>query len=238
MTVFARLALPLTLLAAVAALPLHAAERQARPVSGFTAIALSAPVKLELVQGDTESLALEGDEAALAEIEAVVEGGTLQIRSRNRKFFNFGAAPKVRGYVTAKNIESLRISGSGDITTAALRANALKLGISGSGDIRIGALGAASLDVSVSGSGDVSVAGKADRIVVGISGSGDVKAGKLETREAKVSIAGSGDIAVWTKESLTVKIAGSGDVRYYGDPAITKSVAGAGSVKRLGPSPS
>jgi hypothetical protein len=237
MLALARLALPLTLLVSVAALPAHA-ERQARPVSGFTAIALSAPLKLELVQGDTESLALEGDAAALAEIETVVENATLQIRSRTKKFFNFGPAPKVRAYVTAKNIESLRISGSGDISSTALRANALKVGISGSGDVRIGALAATSLDVSISGSGDVTVAGKADRIVAGISGSGDVKAGKLETREAKVSIAGSGDIALWTKDSLTVKIAGSGDVRYYGDPALTKSVAGSGSVKRVGLSPS
>jgi hypothetical protein len=235
MLAFVRFALPLTLLAAVAALDAHA-ERQTRPASGFTGIGLSAPLKVELTQGDTESLVLEGEPEALANIETVVDNGILMIRSRSK--VNFGRTPKMRAYVTAKNIESLRISGSGDISTPSLRSNALKIGISGSGDIRIGTLAAASLDVAVSGSGDVTVAGKTDRIVAGIAGSGDVKAGKLETREAKVSIAGSGDITLWTKESLTVKIAGSGDVRYYGDPALTKTVAGAGSVRRMGLSPS
>jgi hypothetical protein len=236
MLAFIRFALPLTLLAAVAAVDTNAAERQSRPASGFTGIGLSVPLKLELTQGDTESLVLEGEPDALANVETAVENGILMIRSRTR--VNFGRTPKMHAYVTAKNIESLRISGSGDISTPSLRSNALKLGISGSGDIRIGTLAAASLDVAVSGSGDVTVAGKTDMLVAGISGSGDVKAGKLETREARVSIAGAGDVTLWTKESLTVRISGAGDVRYYGDPAITKSVAGVGSVRRVGLAPS
>lgn len=236
MLAIVRFVMPLTLLAAVAALPVQAAERQTRPASGFTGIGLSAPLKLELTQGDTENLVLEGDEAALANIETAVENGILMIRLRSK--FYIGIARKTRAFVTAKNIESLRISGSGDISAPSLRSNALKVGVSGSGDIRIGALAATSLDVTVSGSGDVTVAGKTDSIVAGIAGSGDVKAGKLEARQARVSIAGSGDVTLWTKESLAVKIAGSGDVRYYGDPALTKSVAGSGSVRRMGPSPS
>jgi hypothetical protein len=236
MPAIARFFIPLTLLAAATAFGAQAAERQARPVSGFSGISLAAPMKMELVQGDTESLALEGDAEALANIETVVENGTLMIRSRSR--WSFGKAPQIRAFVTAKSIESLRISGSGDIATPSLRSNALKLSISGSGDIRIGTLAAASLDVSVSGSGDITVAGKTDSISAGISGAGDVKAGKLETRTGKVSIAGAGDVTVWTKESLTVKISGAGDVRYFGDPALTKSVAGVGSVRRVGLAPS
>jgi hypothetical protein len=235
MLAIARFVIPLALLTA-AAIGVHAAERQTRPVSGFHGIGLAAPLKLALVQGDTESLALEGDEAALAKLETVVENGILMIRWREK--FRFGSTPKIRAFVTAKTIESLRISGSGDIATPALRSNALKLSISGSGDIRIGTLAATSLDVAVSGSGDVTVGGKADRISAGISGSGDVKAGKLEAREARISIAGSGDVTLWAKESLTVKIAGAGDVRYYGDPSLSKSVSGVGSVRRVGLAPS
>jgi hypothetical protein len=236
MSALARLVALLGLMAAVAAPGVHAAERQTRPVSGFTGIAAAAPLKLELIQGNTESLVLEGSEAALADLETVVESGVLVIRRRTR--IQIGKTPPVRATVTAKNIESLRISGSGDITAAYLRANALKLSISGSGDIRIGALVASSLDVSITGSGDVSAAGKVDKLAVQVSGSGDVKAGKLEAREAKVSIAGAGNAMLWVTESLAVKIAGSGDVRYQGEAKLTKSIAGAGSVRRLGASPS
>jgi Putative auto-transporter adhesin, head GIN domain len=237
MSALPRLPAALGMIAACAALSVAAADRREnRPVAGFSAIELSAPLKLELVQGDSESLVLEGDESALADLETVVENGSLHIRTKSR--FSAPWHSKVRAFVTAKTIEALGVSGSGDIATQALRSPSLKISIAGSGDIRIASLTSTNLKVSVSGSGDVDVAGKADDVETHISGSGDVKAGKLEARAAKVSIAGSGDATVWAKDSLAVSIAGSGDVRYYGDPAIRKSILGSGSVRRVGTSPS
>ena len=223
-------------LAACTSLP-AADTRADRPVSGFTAISLSAPVKLELVQGDAESLTLEGDADVIAELETVVEDRTLKIRTKSRSSFHWGNA-KVRAKVTARNIEALRISGSGDIAAGQLRAGPLKLSISGSGDIRIATLSATSLEVAISGSGDITLGGKAEGITGTIAGSGDLRAAKLEVRDAKVSIAGSGDVAVWATQSLAVKVAGSGDVKYYGDPSVQKTILGSGSVRRMGSSPS
>ena len=224
-------------LLAASATAFAADKRETRPVTPFTSISLSAPVKLELVQGDSESLALEGDESVLAEIETLVEDGTLKIRTKPKTSFSWGHS-KVRAKVSARNIEALRISGSGDIAAAALRAGALKLSISGSGDIKIAALSATNLDVSVSGSGDVTLGGKAEGINGSIAGSGDLRAAKLEVRDAKISIAGSGDVAVWATQSLAVKVAGSGDVKYYGDPSVQKTVVGSSSVRHMGNSPS
>jgi hypothetical protein len=232
-----RIAAPFTLVTTLLASFAMAADKsETRPVSGFTGIALAAPINVELVQADTESLVLEGDEATLAEIETVVEQGVLKIRTRSS--FNSRHMSKAHARVTAKTIDSLRISGSGDIDAAQLRSAALKVTVGGSGDVRIGTLTASSIEVAVAGSGDVVVGGRADTVSTSIAGSGDVKAGKLETSDAKVSIAGSGDVAVWAKQSLEVKIVGSGDVRYYGDPAITKSILGSGSLRRAGASPS
>jgi putative autotransporter adhesin-like protein len=236
-----RIAAPLALMAACVALAAGAAERrETRPAAGFTAIGLAAPIKVHLTQGDTESLVVEGDEAALAELETVVENGVLKLRthSRSRSRHDIRGMEKVRAYVTAKSINALAISGSGDITSPALRSTALKVAISGSGDVRIGDLASSNLEVSVSGSGDVMIAGKADMVTASIAGSGDVKTQKLEARQVKVSIAGSGNVTLWAKESLTVKIAGSGDVRYYGDPALQKTLVGSGSVRRAGATPS
>lgn len=232
-----RIATPFALMSAFLAFAAMAADkRETRPVSGFTGIALSAPLNVELVQGDTESLVLEGDEATLAEIETVVEQGVLKIRTRSS--FEWRHMSKARARVGAKTIDSLRIAGSGDIDAQQLRSTGLKVAVSGSGDVRIGTLAASSIEVTVAGSGDVLVGGKVDTVSTSIAGSGDVKAGKLETNDAKVTIAGSGDVAVWAKQSLKVKIVGSGDVRYYGDPAITQTILGSGSLRRAGASPS
>jgi hypothetical protein len=235
--IFRRIATAFALMIAFLAFCAMAADkRETRPVSGFTGIALFAPINVELVQGDIESLVLEGDQATLAEIETVVEQGVLKIRTRSS--FDSWHMSKARARISAKTIASLRIAGSGDIKAALLRSAELKLAIGGSGDIRIGTLAASSVDVSVAGSGDVEVGGQADTVSTSVAGSGDVKTGKLEARDATIKISGSGDVAVWAKQSLNVKIVGSGDVRYYGEPAITKTILGSGSLRRAGASPS
>ena len=237
MSPLARLAFPLALMASLVALAVPAADRrETRAATGFTAIALAAPVKVDIVQGDAEGLVVEGDELALADLETVVESGTLKIRTRSKK--DVPGMSKVRVHVSAKAIDALRIAGSGDITAGALKASALKIAVSGSGDVRIAELAAATLEVSVAGSGDVMVGGKADSLSTSVAGSGDVKAGKLATRTAKVSIAGSGDVTLWAREQLSVSVVGSGDVRFYGDPEVKRSVLGSGSVRRLGATPS
>lgn len=232
-----RFATPFALAFLLAATLASGAERrEARAATGFSAVNLSAPVNVNLVQGDTEGLVLEGDEAALADLETVVEQGALKIRKISR--MDIPAMSKVRVTVNARVIEALRISGSGDITAARLHATTLKIAVSGSGDVRIAELDAGTLDVSVAGSGDVLAAGKADTLSTSIAGSGDVKVGKLAARTAKVSIAGSGDVVVWAREQLSVSLVGSGDVRFYGDPEVKRTIVGSGSVRRLGATPS
>jgi hypothetical protein len=211
------------------------ARSESREVGAFTGIVLSIPAVVEIKMGDKESIVVEADDNLVALVETVVEEGKLRIRFKDR--FNLSHSRDIKVFVVARRIESLAISGSGDIRAAALKCDKLDANISGSGDIRIGKLECGAVRVAISGSGDCSVGGKADSLEASIAGSGDVVAGTLETRRAAVNIAGSGDAQVWAREALSISVVGSGDVAYFGDPAISKSVLGSGSVKRLGPRP-
>jgi len=225
-------------LAALAFAPLVQADtrQEVRKVSGFDAVSLAVPVDLVLTQGDSEGLTLEGDADALAQVETVVEDGTLRIRTPSHMHHtNFNG--KLKGHVTLKSVRALDIAGAGTIRADSLHSTDLHLAISGAGDIDVGRLDAKNMDLSIAGSGDVRLAGKVDATSASITGAGALKAPKLEARRARVSIAGSGDVTLWAREKIDVSIAGSGDVRYYGDPAVSRSVMGSGSIKRLGASP-
>ena len=227
----------LLVLTAFATATFAADSRETRPVTGFSGIDLAVPAKLEIIQGDTEALALQGPADALADIETVVRAdGVLVIRKRTRTSWPFH--PEIRIVANMKRVESIAVTGSGDVFARTLSSPKLTLAIAGSGDIHVPALETESALVTISGSGDVRVAGRAASVVSKIAGSGDLKAEKLETRKATVSIAGGGDVAIWVRDSLAVKIAGSGDVRYYGDPSIEKKIVGSGWVRRRGPAPS
>ena len=227
------------LAAGLAVLPLAAFSadvRQTPSVSGFSGIALGVPGKMEVIQGSTESLVIEGPDEDLAKIESVVQNGVLHIRAKERG--TSWSNPRIRITVNAIRIESLAISGSGDIVAKTLKTPSIKLGISGSGDIKVPALDTEKASISISGSGDMQLGGRTASVDSHISGSGDIKADRLDARQVSISISGSGDAYVWARESLQVKIAGAGDVRYYGDPTVEKRIAGSGSVRRLGLAPS
>ena len=211
--------------------------RTTRQVDAFTAVVVAAPITVYFTQGDAESLALEGDPSALAQLDTVVENGRLKLEQRTRE--RVPLMSKVKAYVTGRDIRRLSISGAGDIVVnSPLRTGDLKLAIAGSGDIHIAQLTAAKVDIDIGGSGDITVAGKADSVASSIAGSGGLRAGRLEVGEARVSIAGSGDATLWPRAKLSASIIGSGDVRYYGDPAVRTSIVGSGDVRRMGAAPS
>ena len=191
------------------------AVTQSRQVHDFRGLGLSIPAIVEVTQGPHERLAITADDNVLPLIENVVEGGVLKLRLREGTRLQRAT---IRVSLQVKALESISISGSGEVRAPALSGENLRLDIAGSGDARLG--------------------GKAQALDVRISGSGNVDAAKLTAQRAAVSVSGSGDAVVSARESLNVRIAGSGDVRYYGDPRVQKSVAGSGSLRRLGAAPS
>ncbi len=209
---------------------------QARAVSGFTGVGLSLPAQVEVRIGSVEGISIEADENLLPLIETVVKDGTLEIRpKRNRLSLD---SKLMKMVVTARQVDHLKIGGSGSITAETLKAPKLGFEIGGSGSIAVKHAEADKVSVSIGGSGSTKVGGgKTKQLEVSIAGSGDVAAGTLQADEVEVSIAGSGDATVWARNSLKMSVAGSGDVQFYGEPNVRQSVVGSGRAKQLGVAP-
>lgn len=206
-----------------------------RQVAGFKGIALELPASVEVIQGETEGVLIETDDNIAPLIETVVENDQLKIRIAQR--FTSLRPKTLKLTINARLIESLAVSGSGDIRADKLKSPSLATRISGSGDIHIANLDVDSLSVSIAGNGDFFAGGRADSVRSSISGSGDIKTSTLAAKNVKLSIAGSGNAQVWASQALSVSIAGSGDVGYYGAASVSQSVAGSGRIKKLGDTP-
>jgi len=200
-----------------------------RNVSGFRGVSLGIDARVELRQGDTEGLTITGDDNIVPLVETVVEKGMLKIRWPVDKHFSLSYR-RLDIVVNLKDIDGIRLGGSGYIHAARLRTDTLQTQLAGSGDILLDALDVDTLQGSIAGSGKLKAAGRADTVEFTLAGSGDFVAPKLESRRVSVSVQGSADAIVWATESLTATIAGSGDVRYYGKPQVTRTVAGTGRV--------
>ncbi len=209
-------------------------ETQDRKLSGFHALASSGSFDVVLSQGNTESVRVKADADVINEVVTEVKNGTLMIHSKNNHSWgtgNFWNNKTVTIYVTAKDLNSIGVSGSGDLKIEnQFNTNSLQLRLSGSGDFS-GKVNVKTLEAAISGSGDFKIAGRADESNVAISGSGDFDGNGLMTKSTAIRISGSGDASIYASEKLDASVSGSGDIHYSGHPkSVSKIVHGSGDV--------
>ncbi|MBN2348562.1 MAG: DUF2807 domain-containing protein [Bacteroidales bacterium] len=209
-------------------------KKENRDVSAFDAISLSISGNLYLTQGDKYELIIEGSESALENIETRVSGNRLVIKSKS---WSGNWNGKVTIYVTTPKIESINVSGSGDvISQGKILTSGLDLVVSGSGSISFEKLAAENVESTITGSGNISLSGNGDSVEdldVNITGSGDFNSTQLSAKEADVTITGSGKAKVFVTDKLDTRITGSGSVYYKGQPLINASSTGSGKTISL-----
>jgi hypothetical protein len=204
-----------------------------RNLPPFSELNLCISANVILTQGPTQKVDIQASDRLLNLIETEVNGGKLTIKWSER-FVRQNENIKI--YITMVDVKSLRVSGSGDITSSGnVSASDINLAISGSGTIKLEQLKAGTIESSISGSADIIVGGTevANNLNASISGSGNIKAPDLPVKNIDISISGSGNCYVKAQESIKARISGSGDILYSGQATIDAKVSGSGGVKHI-----
>jgi len=211
------------------------ADTQDRHLTGFKAIDVQGSFDVYITQGSTESVRVEATSDVIDRIKTEVQNGELKIYNKGNSsdwnFNLFGHHKKIAIYVTAKDLNSIIASGSGDVYfKAGITTAALKIRVSGSGDVS-GKVQVKDLQTSVSGSGDVRLIGSATSSDVRVSGSGDFRGSDLATLSTAIHVSGSGDASVNASTKIDASVTGSGDIRYSGGAkSVSKSKSGSGDI--------
>lgn len=226
-------------------------DEEIRTISGVSGVNLATRGKLFIKLGKDEKLIIKAEDNLLEYFETEIRNSVLIIKTKR----NFNIRPKknVRYYLTVKEIESIKISSSGDIEAPDLETEHLKFSVSSSGDLTTGDLDVKSLNVSISSSGDIYIPvlhadeidvhisssgdcdidrGNVDEQEISISSSGDYKAGKLESRHARVNISSSGDVYLHVEDNLYARLSSSGDVYYSGNPRLDQRTSSSGKIRK------
>lgn len=213
----------------------YAYNMQDRHLSGFRAIQTSGSFDVYIAQGNTESVKVDASADDASKIITEVQNGVLKIYNKRSTGMNWNWGDRKRVvYVVVRNLESIEISGSGDVSFKnGIRSNALTLRLSGSGDVT-GKLDVRRLETSLSGSGDIKLTGRAETQSVSLSGSGDFSGRGLLTANTSVRISGSGDAIVNASSQINAAISGSGDITYTGGAKqVSTSKTGSGDINRF-----
>jgi len=209
-----------------------------RHLSGFNAVHVGGSFDVYITQGSGESVKVEAPADMMDRLVTEVKDGVLKIYNKqHNEGWNWGELwgnhKKVRVYVTARDLNSIDISGSGNIFFKdGITTNSLKLKISGSGDI-LGKMDVKILESHISGSGDMKLTGRAENSTVTVVGSGDFIARDLLTANSQVHISGSGDAVINASAKVDASVNGSGDIRYTGNATnVSKRKSGSGDISK------
>lgn len=179
-----------------------------RLISDFNTIKVNGSMNIIYEKSDAPNLSIEADDNILDIITTVVKNGTLYICSKD----SFSTQNKIKIKCSSNLIESVTLSGSGNIILNDIEESELTL--------------------TVNGSGDIEANGFCTKLTSSISGSGDIDAEELIAQHVLVNVAGSGDAVVTAKQSVMASVAGSGDIKVKGKPKTQHvSESGSGRVK-------
>jgi hypothetical protein len=208
---------------------------ETRSVSNFHGVTLSGFGELNVTQDGTEALTIQAEDNLMPLITTQVQDGLLVIGMEpGINVTSVLPTQPVKYDLHVKNLDSIQLSGAGNIVVPSLQADSLNLLASGAGNISLNQFENKQLNATLSGAGNLSVAGQGDAQAVTVTGLGSYDGGNFKTNTAVVTISGAGSATVWATQSLTGNIGGAGSISYYGDPQVSQAVSGVGSIKKLG----
>lgn len=203
-----------------------------RNISGFDGVETFGEFDVSISTANESSVKVEAEENLQSYIETVVDGSTLQIRTKPG--YNLRPNEAIKIFVYGPRFGTIASYGSGNINgqNTITSNTSINLRVAGSGNIQAD-LNAQEVSAEIAGSGNIGISGTSKDFKSKVMGSGNVKAGKLQTENSSVNIAGSGNAEVSASNRLDVKVMGSGDVRYRGGPQVNSEIAGSGSVIKI-----
>jgi hypothetical protein len=186
-----------------------AATTQTRQVPSFTGIDALGSAKVNVSVGGTQSVVVHAGRNLIDQVTTDVRSGVLQIGMR----------------------PGMRLFSGGDVTVDITVPALDSVKLTGSGDVDVSGVSAQQFTAVLPGSGRVVVSGTAQTVQAQLAGSGQLELSNLRAQDVAAEISGSGDVTVYASRSLDATVSGSGSIRYAGDPAqVNRNVSGSGSI--------
>lgn len=227
----------------------NAIVTEQRPVGAIAAIDVSVPWHVVIqAAGDKPSLQVSGERKTLDEIETVMRGDTLVVRSKTHFGFHmvldFDRHGPVTVRISAPALAKLHMGGSGAVDLDGVHGEAFSLANDGAGRLRAGGavrrlavaangsgaldlrgLTSADADVAVDGPGAVDLGAVSHALAARADGSGALQLRELRGQSARVRMSGPGAVLLaGSVAELDAQIDGSGRLDADGLQVRTASI--------------
>lgn len=230
-------------------------------IKDITEVVASGGCRMDIVQGDSDSLRIEGKPETLERIKVDQTGHKLTLAIKN---FNSGFNPlkwfeghsdEFHYFLQLKNLTRLDLAGAcnariGDwvgknlavYASGASRTDFGKLTLenflieqSGASNSSFQQIAITHLSFNLSGAAnaDIKVAGKGQYLKVEASGASNYRGKPLQTNEAELNASGASNVDVNATDSLQADASGASNIRYLGQPKLQSKTSGASNINAI-----
>jgi len=235
---------------------------KAYDIKDVSEVVVSGGGRVQIVQGQTETLRVEGSQEVMDRVRVDLSGGKLDLSVKHTagKGFNLldlfkqrnddvlyvlqlkklnylglsGASRATIGDWVGGDMK-VNVSGAGEVNFSNLQVNELFLQLTGASNSKVQALTATKAKFELSGAAnmDVKAAGKLNKLIVNASGASNYRGKLLQAVQADVEASGASSIDLWVTEALRVVASGASNVRYIGKPRLDSNASGASHIKAI-----
>lgn len=209
-----------------------AVVKELRKVGRFSSLRVNTDARVEVRQGEHESVEVEADDNVVPLIDAYVEDRVLVIED-NRHFKSSIA----RVIVTARLVEGIASTGDTAVRSEGLVTPTLSITVGGKSAVHLKSITAERVQADLGGSGALRISGSVNELSVALGGASALDAGALNARTVSVHGGGSSQALVWARDALSLALGGSAGVSYFGQPKMSAANAGSSTVRSLGDPP-
>ncbi|RYY76885.1 MAG: DUF2807 domain-containing protein [Gammaproteobacteria bacterium] len=244
------IAVALTFFVALTAIASERVEQE-YVIKDVLEVQASSGVRLERIQGETESLKLKTSAELLKHVHVDLTDGklTLTVEKKFSDPFSWMSKDDVVFSLAIKNLQLIGLSGGvdakvGKITLPALTIKSsggadsiftnlnvkdLSIEASGGSDIKVDTLSSETVRLQISGGSDFNIRqkGTTNSLAINAGGGSNCNAKNLDSFNADVIAGGASDVEVNASKTLKVNAGGASDIDYYGNPQITSHINGA-----------
>lgn len=204
----------------------------------FDEIASETVIDVEVVQGETQQVTVEGNENMMNFIELKVINHKLYVDLKDGSYNHF----ELKVYVTIPMLKEVELESTGNVyigeftnleslnlysrSTGNIDANGLfeianKLTVksSSTGNVSINTT-CDEVEVEATSTGNVTLKGTCNTQQVNLNGTGNYRAFDLFSKECTVTTNGTGDARVNVSDILNARIRSIGNIYYKGDPKV------------------
>jgi hypothetical protein len=234
---------------------------KAYDIKDVSELVVSGGGRVQITQGDTESLRVEATQDVMARVKVDLSGDKLSLSVRNTtngfSFFDLfkhrndevlyvlqlkklhylglsGASRATFGNWVGGDMK-VNVSGAGTANFTNVRVNDLFIELTGASDSRVEMLTARKLTFELSGAANMDIKGASQTnfLKVGASGASDFHGKLLKAAQADVDASGASNLDVYVTDILKAGASGASNIRYLGQPKLDSNASGASHIKAI-----